>query len=284
MHTYARPWSSTARGRPWWWRDSWLAVWDSDLELDLNVISDIYLDGLHMNMGQSDQEDQPVPPLPKAMNTHRSSLKIFPENLLAICELRQYSVRCYQLSRTLNCSHNWSDKSADPMLDPWTWAPWRLKGMQSMLLIYTNSSSHIYDLWRASLCQAAIGMGRGHHCAHRLWELCRDFINDQMVIPINPLGDWNKFMLINENLQNEIDIYLMSIRNEISAQKTHNSWNFFINLTFGIECNISHKTACQYLHTHYKATLKGQYADGHERADVMFYWDNFSTGSIVFST
>ena len=101
--------------------------------------------------------------------------------------------------------------------------------------------------------------------------MCRDFINDQMVIPINSFGDWNKFMLINENLQNEIDIYLMSIRNEISAQKTHNSWNFFINLTFGIECNISHKTACQYLHTHYKATLKGQYADGHERADVMFY-------------
>jgi hypothetical protein len=43
---------------------------------------------------------------------------------------------------------------------------------------------------------------------------------------------------------------------------------------YGIERNISHKTACQYLHTlgyHYKATLKGLYADGHERADVMFY-------------
>lgn len=28
------------------------------------------------------------------------------ENLLGICELRQYSVRCYQLPRTLNCSYN----------------------------------------------------------------------------------------------------------------------------------------------------------------------------------
>lgn len=43
---------------------------------------------------------------------------------------------------------------------------------------------------------------------------------------------------------------------------------------FGIEKEISHKTACRYLHTHgyrYKATPKGQYVDGHEQEDVVFY-------------
>jgi len=46
----------------------------------------------------------------------------------------------------------------------------------------------------------------------------------------------------------------------------------------GIDKSISHKTACRYLNSlgyRYKATPKGQYADGHEREDVeVFYHEN----------
>ncbi|PPQ84265.1 hypothetical protein CVT25_013164 [Psilocybe cyanescens] len=44
-----------------------------------------------------------------------------------------------------------------------------------------------------------------------------------------------------------------------------------------IKKKISHKTACCYLNSlgyHYKATPKDQYADGHERDDVVFYQKN----------
>jgi len=41
---------------------------------------------------------------------------------------------------------------------------------------------------------------------------------------------------------------------------------------YGIECDISHKTACRYLQAlgyHYQSTPKGQYVDGHEREDIV---------------
>ena len=46
---------------------------------------------------------------------------------------------------------------------------------------------------------------------------------------------------------------------------------------YGIEKNISHKTACRYLHAlgyRYQYTPKGQYVDGHEREDVVSYRKN----------
>lgn len=134
----------------------------------------------------------------------------------------------------------------DPELDLWTRA--RLEGMRSMLLMYTNPMSRTYNNWGASSCQAAIGMGRGRHCARRLRELCRAFIADRKVLPVNPFGDWNESMLADENLRNEISIFLLSIGNEISAKKL---MDFLaqpdIKEKFGIEKSISHKTACRYL-------------------------------------
>jgi hypothetical protein len=164
----------------------------------------------------------------------------------------------------------------DPELDLWTRA--RLDGMQSLLRMYTNPDSRTYNHWSASSYQTAIGLGRGQHCARRLRELCRAFITNREVLPINPYGDWNESMLVDENLRNEIGIYLLSIGNEISAKKL---MDFLrqpeIREKYGIEKNISHKTACRYLNSlgyRYKATPKGQYADGHERKDVVFYRDN----------
>jgi len=52
-------------------------------------------------------------------------------------------------------------------------------------------------------------------------------------------------MLVDENLQNEISIYLLSIGKEISAKKL---MDFLhkpdIKEKYGIDRNISHKTAC----------------------------------------
>jgi len=164
----------------------------------------------------------------------------------------------------------------DPELDLWTRA--RLEGMQAMLRLFVGERSLTYMHWGPSAYQAAITMGHGRHCARRLRELCRAYIADRTVLPVNPYGDWNESMLVDKNLCNEISIYLLSIGNEISAKKIVDFLRTEeIKAKYGIEKEISHKTACRYLHTlgyRYKATPKGQYADGHEREDVVLYRQN----------
>jgi hypothetical protein len=167
------------------------------------------------------------------------------------------------------------------------WRRVRLEGMILMLNMFTNPNSLTYNKWGASACQTAIGMGRGCHCARKLCELNHGFFANQKVLPINPFGDWNKSLLFNENIVNEISIHLLSLGNDITAKKLMDFLHGGdIKEKYGIENNISHKTACRYLQTlgyRYHSTPKGQYVNGHEREDVVLYrrkvflpkWKNF---------
>ena len=166
----------------------------------------------------------------------------------------------------------------DPELD--LWRQGRLNGMVSMLNMFTNTQSLTYNKWGASAYQTAIGMGWGTHCARWLCALNQAFFSNRELLPINPYGDWNKSLLVDENIVNEVNIYLMSLGKEISAKKL---MDFFhqadIKEKYGIDGNISHKTACRYLHTLgycYQSTPKGQYVDGHERDDVVMYRKKYS--------
>jgi len=151
----------------------------------------------------------------------------------------------------------------------------RMEGMQSMLNFYVNKDSHTYDAWGASSCQAAIALGHGRHCARQLRILTRQFIKDRKLLPINPYGDWNESMLVDEDLTNDISLYLLEIGKEISAKKL---MDFLaredIRSKHGIEKPISERTARRYLNTlgyRWSTPKKGQYADGHERDDVVYY-------------
>ena len=161
----------------------------------------------------------------------------------------------------------------DPEIDLWRRA--RLEGMMSMFHMFTNQQSHTYNKWGASACQTAIGMGRGNHCARQLCALNRGFLADRTVLPLNPYGDWNESLLVNEDLVNEISIYLLSLGNDITAKKLMDFLHRMdIKEKYGIERDISHKTACRYLQAlgyRYQSTPKGQYVDGHEREDVVTY-------------
>ena len=161
----------------------------------------------------------------------------------------------------------------DPEIDLWRHA--RVEGMLSMFHMFTIRESCTYNQWGASACQAAIGMGRGKHCARRLCELNRGFLADQSVLPVNPYGDWNESLLVNEDLVNEISIYLLSLGNDITANKLMDFLHRMdVKEKYGIERDISHKTACRYLQAlgyRYQSTPKGQYVDGHEREDVINY-------------
>jgi hypothetical protein len=114
--------------------------------------------------------------------------------------------------------------------------------------------------------------------SHSTWQLCQlnhAFFIDWKILLINPFGDWNRSLLVNKNIMNKISIYLPSLRKKITAK---NLMDFLhqadIKEEYGIKCDISHKTACQYLWTLgycYHSTPQGQYVDGHEREDVVTY-------------
>jgi hypothetical protein len=147
--------------------------------------------------------------------------------------------------------------------------------LQTMLNLFTSEKSNTYEKWGASSLQAAISLSRGTYCGRQLCHLTRQFILDREILPINPYGNWNQSMLLDENLLNEISIYLLSLGSEISSQKLLDFLNGEeFRLRHGIKKTVSLKTAQRYLNAigyRYKTPAKGQYADGHEREDVVFY-------------
>ena len=164
----------------------------------------------------------------------------------------------------------------DPGLDPFVRS--RMEGMLSFLVFYTDPQSKTYQAWGASSLQAAIAMSRGTYCAQQLRRLTWQFIKDHTVLPINPYGQWNKSMLVDEDLANDINLYLQEIGKEISAQKLmeYLACNEVKehHRNDGITKPISERTARCYLNAlgyRFTTPKKGQYADGHEREDVVYY-------------
>ncbi|KAJ6596323.1 hypothetical protein DFH09DRAFT_1272801 [Mycena vulgaris] len=96
----------------------------------------------------------------------------------------------------------------------------RLIGMQTLLNFYvTPVEGGTYAHWGASARLAAHGLGRGKHCAHVLAALARQFIHTREVLDVNPYGEWNDSMLADEDLANDIRLYLQSLGKEITADK-----------------------------------------------------------------
>jgi hypothetical protein len=161
----------------------------------------------------------------------------------------------------------------DPGLD--TFVRSRMEGMLSLLNFYTDSRSKTHDCWGASSLQAAIMMSRGRYCARQLCCLTWQFIKDRTVLPINPYGQWNESMLVDEDLANDINLYLQEIGKEISARKLMDYLaRDEVKARHGITKPISERTTRRYLNElGYRFTMpkKGQYTDGHKHEDVVYY-------------
>jgi hypothetical protein len=151
----------------------------------------------------------------------------------------------------------------------------RMEGMRSLLAFYTNPKSATFDKWGPSSCQAAISFDRGRYCARQLRFLTRQFIRDRTLLPINPYGSWNESMLVDEDLVNDINLYLQELGDAITAKKLADFLSREdVKSKHGITRTISERTACRYLQTlgyRWQAAKKGQYVDGHEREDVVSY-------------
>lgn len=154
----------------------------------------------------------------------------------------------------------------------------RMDGMCSLLSLYTDEWSLTYNKWGASSLQAAVTFQRGRFCSRRLRELCRAYIEDRLMLPFNPYGDWNESMLTDEDLVNDICLHLQELGKDITAGKlaTYLARPDVME-KHGITRPISERTAIRWLQTlgyRFGYAKRGQYADGHERADVVWYWQN----------
>jgi hypothetical protein len=94
---------------------------------------------------------------------------------------------------------------------------------------------------------------------------------------MNLYGSWNVSMLADEDLAQDICLYLQQLRKFITAEKLMLYLHCpDVKLKHGIDCDISIHTARHYLYSlGYRFTYqpRGQYVDGHERADVIYHRD-----------
>ncbi|THU86019.1 hypothetical protein K435DRAFT_923964 [Dendrothele bispora CBS 962.96] len=121
--------------------------------------------------------------------------------------------------------------------------------MQSFLVLYTSPNSPTYGNWSAASQTAAITMCRGNYCA-------RQYISDRSLLPENPYGNWNETLLVSEDLCQELNLYLQELGSQVTAAKSGFS-----------------RLAQRYLRVmgfQWTWAPKGQYVDGHERADVVW--------------
>ncbi|KAJ7353102.1 hypothetical protein DFH08DRAFT_956188 [Mycena albidolilacea] len=170
------------------------------------------------------------------------------------------------------CSAGYKDPGIDPFCRKC------MEGMQIFLNFYTDPRSKTYGHWGASALQTTVALGRSQYCMRGLCQLARQFIHDRSLLPVNPFGDWNKSLLVNEGLATDINLYLQEIGNQITAEKVV----VFpsrpeIMEKHGITRVISVHTARRYLRAlgyRYMEPKKGQYTDGHEREDVVHERDN----------
>ncbi|KAJ6629861.1 hypothetical protein B0H10DRAFT_1903748 [Mycena sp. CBHHK59/15] len=168
----------------------------------------------------------------------------------------------------------------DPEINPFTRS--RIEGIQSLLALYTHTSSSVHGKWKKASMNAAITMCHGTYCARVLRRLARQYITDRSLLPENPYGNWNQTLLVNEDLCNELMEYLQilgSTKDEngresgITSAKVQ-AWLAradIMHCKYGITKLISLATSKRYLHTLrfcFTSPVKGQYVDGHERTDV----------------
>ncbi|KAJ7229461.1 hypothetical protein C8J57DRAFT_1092564, partial [Mycena rebaudengoi] len=151
-----------------------------------------------------------------------------------------------------------------PDLSPWVRN--RMEGIRGHLALYTNPNSVTYGKWGLSARQAAIAAGRDEYCARRFAILSREYIGSRKVLPINPYGKWTQSMLADEDLANNIRDHLQELGKFITAEK----------LVEYLSREDVMRTARRYLNElgyRFKSEKKGQYSDGHERDDVVYYRD-----------
>jgi hypothetical protein len=147
--------------------------------------------------------------------------------------------------------------------------------MQQYLWIYINPCSHYHRKWMAASIETAQSLARGLWFARCLRQWTCTFIEDAETLPMNVYGTWNKSILDDEDLQQEIFTHLQSVGKYVcTADLVRFMEQPGVQKCFGMKKGILGRTACYWMNRlGYWWTLEpsGQYVDGHEHEDVVDY-------------
>ena len=120
--------------------------------------------------------------------------------------------------------------------------------------------------------------GKGPWLARRLREWVHAFILDENDLPISQYGRWNSSILEDEDLAQEIHLHLQSIGQYVSASDIVRYIDTKeMKERLNLKKTITEQTARKWMKRigyRWQKTPKGQYKDGHERADVVAYRQN----------
>ena len=167
----------------------------------------------------------------------------------------------------------------DPKLDAWTRK--RLEAIETFLGHYTNPQSPAYDTWTTASLLTAVGKGKTTWFARNLRAIAKPYVLFRISDPVvNPYyGRQSRSRLEDQDMANEIHEYLQTIESgHVRAQDIVNYLDKpDVQSRFGMKRGVSLATAKRWLtKMEYRWTknFKGQYMDGHERGDVVWYRQN----------
>lgn len=129
--------------------------------------------------------------------------------------------------------------------------------------------------WMSVSLETAQSYERGPHYARQLRSWAKAFIHDHDDLPFDSYGKSKVSKLDNDELASELHAHLQSVGKFVkAADLVRYLSDSDVQKCFGLNSAISLSTAKQWMHTlgyHWRRDHRGQYVDGHERADVVAY-------------
>ncbi|KAF9508823.1 hypothetical protein BS47DRAFT_1302272 [Hydnum rufescens UP504] len=141
-----------------------------------------------------------------------------------------------------------------------------------------NVDTNTTAVWTQTSLIAAKAAGKGPWLARCMRKWTRAFILDRNALPVNIYGQWNISALADEDLASEIHLHLQSKGKFVAAiDIVHYLDTEEVKSRFGLRKTIHVVTAQRWMKVmqyRWQKQPQGQYADGHERADVVAYCQN----------
>jgi len=158
----------------------------------------------------------------------------------------------------------------------------RLEQVHQFLCNYTDPATTAHrgtagSSWQATSEQTAYALGKGVHLAQNLQKWAHAFIIDcnNLPSPNTSSGWWNKFLLDNKTLAQEISVHLQGIGRYAKAIDIVQFLDTpEMKEQLGHTTSIYHSTAKQWMKKlgfNWANIPKGQYIDGHEHEEVVTY-------------
>ncbi|KAK6969576.1 hypothetical protein R3P38DRAFT_2364312, partial [Favolaschia claudopus] len=157
----------------------------------------------------------------------------------------------------------------------------RLEWMASFLHLYCSEppkgTHSVQSRWISASLAAAHAAQKGPWAARKIRQWTRAFMKDPKDLPKSPYDKWNRerSILADADVSSEIALHLQSVGKYVKAMDiVHYIDRPEVKRRLGLKKGIHLSTAQRWMKDmgyRWKKKPHGQYVDGHERADVVYY-------------